>query len=462
MSIDFLIYAGMALIFIAASGYLFIYLQERKVLNEEKNENNEFSCEEPKGKKINVCTDNEKLTDFDKELREDLFSEYVLKLNEDGLDGYMEGQIIVPFESTIFLTKEYSPIVNENGEIIISIQKKDGHLILDEPGEVEEKEEDVLLEDLEKSYIDEEEISLKTIKENNDEEVKDDNLNETIVKNYKNENTEEVKEDSIVVDDGFLTSSKPEEEVNEDILNKNFMDILNEEADDDFDQIADSIDEENDDIFGDIDEDYDEDVDNFVEKKDFDRKKVDSRSDAEELYATIFDQESLPVISQDAIIGSTVDLDDAIDFIKDNKDSIHDIIVKNIFALDGALTTKNDKRFLLEKRMVAKAVAVSLSQNSSIQKLVEKHLSSNKGTRDLEDCVSFISSNDKYIVDVGSKYIFSPYGVKKENDMCKIFAMQVSYDFIEDFFPDYSDVIIKFPPYNIEITEINSQIKPCK
>ena len=82
-------------------------------------------CEEPLGFPLNICFDGE-LTEEEIMLRKKLAKQLAEQKHNFIEDG--KEKMVIPLEATLFLTKGLNPLVNENGEIIIQIDKKEGNL----------------------------------------------------------------------------------------------------------------------------------------------------------------------------------------------------------------------------------------------------------------------------------------------------------------------------------------------
>ena len=80
-------------------------------------------CANPNNSNINLCTDDYSLTETDKAIREKIFNDFILPSKPFEMDDGRIGREI-PFESIIFLTKDYNPLVSPYGDIEISIKEE--------------------------------------------------------------------------------------------------------------------------------------------------------------------------------------------------------------------------------------------------------------------------------------------------------------------------------------------------
>jgi len=437
-------------------------------------------CEEPNGNKINICTENEFLTEADEKLREELFYKHLQHYSPEGQEKY-DGKIPIPFESLIFLTKSYAPIVNEDGEIIVRINNLDSALVLSDKKDnfiakeeknydQEEKDEDIFNALKEPSSNINEKVIKSDVKEDSVKDINTDNLKESVKKekdknfpeiskenenkDVKNENsTKEIKN----IDDGFLTSENEEYKDDENLeanLEENYLKILNEESDDDFDFEDESNDDDVFENFESDDDDFDFENEEITINEKEQNKNIDinGKDEAEEFYATFFIEESKPICMQDVIVGNTVDLDDAIDAIDNNENQIQETIIKNMFAFNYVGTTMPDKTFIFPKYGLVKAIATSLTQINAVRIKIEKHLKGPKGIKDLLNCIRFITSNPEFMISDPNKP-FEFISFEKENgNVCKDNVIKLSYVFIEEVYPIESDIILKYPPKVVKIT----------
>lgn len=477
MSISFIsILIGSFVIFVGLFG-LFIFpnirLKSRKKEYGAEKKIDGIQCAEPNGNKINICVDGE-ITEEDEKLRKLLFEKHLKYYSEEGSPEY-DGKIPIPFESLIFLTKEFSPIVNEDGEIIVRVDGSGDTLIVHEnkdfaPGlktddstkffnELIENHSDIQEKKITKNKnVEDKNVEDKNMESENteDKSVEEKNVEE---KRIEGENSEDKNiENERTEDDGFLTTSvrtnnKPSVSNS---LNEKYLKILNDEEDDD--SLFDEIEEDDDSLFDGIDEDDDSLFDEIDDDINFNKKNdsifsAKGRDEAEEFYSSFFITESLPLCDKSIIIGSTVDLDEVIEIFANNEQKIQEVFIKNLFAINGIGITVPDKILLVPKYSIIKAISTSITQIEGIKKAIEKHLKSTKGLKDLLYIIKFITSNPEFMISDQYKPFEFVSIEKSLNKYCKDNVLKLSHFFIEEIFPEESGIILKYPPYVVKITE---------
>ncbi len=397
-----------------------------------------------------------------------MFEKHLKHYSNEGQPEF-DGKIPIPFESLIFLTKDYSPIVNENGEIIIRLNSSKESLVISEKND--ENEEKDIFDELRTNHLDTEEeiVENKSISEKLNKNNNIENENAKFEKEDKKPREKEDNESKIAIDkqienDGFLTSKDESKESDEDTMknmNKYYLDILNDENEADenflddmeeevnFDDIEEDDDDLNDD-FDDIEED-DDDL-NISIKKENKEFELSGRDEAEAFFASFFHLESLPLCDQSTIVGSTVDLDEVIDMFNDNEEKVQDVFIKNLFAIDGIGTTTPDKIFLISKYSIIKAISISVTQLDGVKIAIENHLKSKKGMRDLLNILKFITANPEFMISDQYKPFEFVSIEKNENKYCKDNVIKLSHYFIEEIFPKESGIILKYPPNIIKIS----------
>lgn len=481
-----LIYVGGVLISLSILVLAFIIIlpkiktklsTKKKVsLDSMKNEK-DLDCEEPNGVKINICNDND-LTPEDEELRSILFEKHIRHYSNIPSERH-DGKIPIPFESIVFLTKAHKPIVNEDGEIIVTLNKRDSTLVIEEKGKEQTLPKEValaetdILEDISDNPSDENEVIISTEKIE-----KMENVSENIVEKKESENEEEKSE---ILNDGFLTSVKPKqkevsfiESSNPEDIEKVVQEALKEFGDDDFDlnvdlNIASDFYENNeeeteDDLFSDEDNEEgkvdvsDEEEFEYIEEESIEIKTKEDKglpkdkAEAMKLYEKTFFEESLSILNNNCKIGSTIDLDEALDAVDENTDQCQEVLIRNMFALNEIVTTTPDKIFLMSRYAIAKSASLTFSQLKGIQTLIFNHLISKKGMKDSLNMVRFITSNPEFIISNPNRP-FEFLTIQGENgELCKDNFIKLSPVFIEEIFGDLGSILIKYPPKQTKIS----------
>lgn len=507
-----LIYVGLGLVFLSALVFIVPYIQnfiksKRKdtssLNNTEINDSDpvekkqimeidsSLDCEEPNGVKINICADSA-LTEEDEKLRNILFEKHIKNYNPNA-SLLHDGKIPIPFESIVFLTKNHSPIVNEDGQIIITLNKSDSGLV------VEEKEKATF----EKTKKEE------TIKEDVLNEISKPSSEELIVDNTKVDKKEKIKENAALAeeenqearkkappppasDDGFLTTFKKTNESS--FIKKVDGDSMNDLMAQTMEDIGDSVDDsefdidpyeedDNEDMFSDedlnLEEETEGDQENNTESKvkdleeeeefdysnstaveieaDQDLKLPSSKSEAIAMYEAEFVETSLSLVDKNCIIGSTVDLDDALDAMDDNLENCQEVFVRNLFAINGVGITTPDKIIMLPRFAIAKAASITLTQMSGVQTAIYKHLKSKNSMKDTLNMIRFIISNPEFTIsDPSSPFEFLAF--EQENgEYCKDNVIRISSVFIEEIFGSLGSVIMKYPPKVIKVTSTKAE-----
>jgi hypothetical protein len=80
------------------------------------------NCKEPAGFPFDICMDDKELSKEDLLIRK-ILAQMLTETKEVIVDGGIVKKVM-PFEATILLTKELSPLVNEKGEIIVKMAKE--------------------------------------------------------------------------------------------------------------------------------------------------------------------------------------------------------------------------------------------------------------------------------------------------------------------------------------------------
>jgi len=433
-----------------------------------------LDCEEPNGVKINICSDSA-LTKEDEVLRQKLFEKHIKHYNPEG-NPLFDGKIPIPFEALVFLTKNHAPIVNEDGEIIVSLNKTDLGLVVSNKKDVENipiskiKEEDEgFFDDIQEPSSDidiinkvEDKIRLEV-----EEEIKKEGK---VKKNTEKEELKEVDKEKLksTVNDGFLTGNPPEKEeesflkeVKEEALDDILKQALEEsnELDIETDYIPDE-EEDDDDLFG--DEEFDSnDIEEVEVKMDISFKLPSSQKEAQLMFDKEFIISSLGLLGNGCIIGSTVDLDDAMDYLDDNTEKCQEVFVKNLFAINGVGVTNPDKIVIFSKYSIAKALSLTFTQLEGVSAAIFKHLISTKGIKDILNMLRFITSNPEFIISNPNKPFDFLVFETEDLDVCKDSVIQISATFIEEIFGSLGSVVMKYPPRVVKV--VNKEAKVfCK
>lgn len=484
-----LIYIGGGLIFISAFVLIIPYIKKwlikQKIkkhtkktneAQEQKEEGEPLDCKEPNGVKINICN-NSALTPEDEELRNVLFEKHIKHYMPEG-SSLHDGKIPIPFEAIVFLTKSHAPIVNEDGEIIVTLNKSDEWLV------VEEKEKASFLKSKQRKSESVDLLSEIT-KPSSDEVIIDKTTEKSSEKEQLSKNQEKKEDNTALVektarpaiDDGFLTVSIPQKKESfikevpgdtvDDVMNQALEDIEGEGFAGEIDIIPfEEDDEAEDDLFKDDDieesnssnEEYDYKNLPAVEMEAIVNNKLpDSKAEAEAIYAKEFIETSLALVDNTSIIGSTMDLDDALDAMDDNQEKCQEVFIRNLFAINGVGITTPDKIVMISRLAIAKAASVTLTQINGVQIAIYKHLISKQGMKDTLNMIRFITSNPEFVIsDPNRPFEFLAFE-REDGEVCKDNVIKISSVFIEEIFGNLGSIIMKYPPKTVKVTSVEAE-----
>lgn len=385
------------------------------------------SSDKERNLKIVLDSKNSDLTSDDIELRNTLFEKHIKHYKVyEGPNGEVKANI--PFQAVIFLTRRYNPLVNEYGEIVVSVKAEKDKLLLKTMGE-------------ENNFLSQNQLYNE---DENEQTIKIEDIKTKRVSDQKTaiEIEEQIKQESLS-SSSFLGDFSIEDEnldFSEDDILKAMSDVGVSE--DFYSDIGISEDDVSENPFGNFSEDVEDEEKNI---------KVEDVEDLENNHNMFFISKDF--INDDSIINNKVDFMDAYDMIDDNIEKIQTILVNNLFV-ENQVAFLEDKNVFIPLRTFAKAAAMALSSSTKNQIIIEKELKNHKNISTVEDLFSFLFSNKEYIIYKQAGKPFQQLSIQNEkNEICKSQGVKLQYTFIKKYLPDEYSKLMSSPMKTIIVSD---------
>lgn len=387
----------------------------KSVINIE-NDNSVKVSTADKARNLKIVLDqkNDELTSDDIELRNTLFEKHIKHYKVyEGPNGEMKANI--PFQAVIFLTRKYNPLVNEYGEIVVSVKAEKDKLLLKS------------VEDYENNFI-----------QNNVFNYSEENENPDIPKILKQETLKESEDILKKEETSSFLGDFSEDDFSEDDLLKALSEEINEDL-----ELPFSIEEDN------------ENYNPFsVDEKEEDISVVKIVEDIEDdnTQNNMFFI-SKDFISDDSIINNKVDFMDVYDMIDNNIEKIQNVLINNIFV-ENQVAFFDDKSVFIPLKTFAKSAALGLSSITRHQIIIEKELKNHKNLSIVEDLYSFLLSNKEFVIFKQENKPFQQMSIQNEKgEICKTQGVRLYHSFIKKYLPDEYSKLMLNPMKTIKISD---------